>query len=330
VVLGGLQVVVAWLWRDGLQPCPQPMLLLHYLAFMAQTFLFHAGVGLLIGAVFALLARRYRLLVAALVLSVCALAPSVWHAIPRAGSSDAQPSLEIMSANLHYTDVDVVALLKLVRESDPGIIVFQEWTSNVRAAEIKLALQSAYPYASEQARDDAFGQAIFSKHPFVGVVKVYPPQSGWVVPQMSFAIDVGGKPIRICNVHVLPPIWQGGGFAEQRQMIASLASWASGTRAQDRPHVFIGDFNAVDGTSMLSVLKSAGYVESWTTAEDRSFGRGSTWPSEGPLSRLPGVRLDNAFVERASLQVLHSEVLDTIGSDHRPILIRVRWAHERP
>lgn len=319
-VIGAIPMVLAaWFWHDPLRECSRVMLTLHYGAFMAQTFVYHAGLAMLGVMLVAMIARRRRLLVAAAVVFVFAAGPDFLTLVPKRVPKLAGETLKIMSVNLMYGRGDHAGLLAQLRDESPDLVMFQEWTPQA-ASMLRPDLVAMFPHASEQPRDDAFGQAVFSRLKFVGDVRTYPPGRGFDVPQLSCAVDLAGSPIVLTNVHIYPPMSRGA-FAAQRAMAHELAAWCANRSGVSRPDVLIGDFNAVAGSSLLrGVLPAEG---SYGFAQNLAgFWRGSTWPRIGFLAHMPGIRLDHAIV-RDTLVCTDSRTGADFGSDHRPVIITI-------
>ncbi len=75
----------------------------------------------------------------------------------------------------------------------------------------------------------------------------------------------------------------------------------------DRPGVFLGDLNMWGWTISLMAPKG------WRRAV-----RGKTWPAQ-----RPGHQIDHILVT-PTVEVVRSQVLDHLGSDHRPVRARLR------
>lgn len=319
VIIAIPMVLVAWLWHDALRECSHVMLTLHYGAFMAQTFAYHAGLAMLAIMLLALITRRRRLLIAAAIVFVLGAGPDLLTALPREKSGRSWHELKVMSINLMYGRGDVESLLAQIRREAPDVLVFQEWTPRGSKA-LTPQLIAEFPHTAEQARDDALGQAVFSRVPFVEPVRNYPPVGGFDVPEMTCAVDFDGAPVRITNIHLLPPTGRRM-FAGQRDMARGLSEWLGKTDDAKRPDVLIGDFNAVARSSLLrGILPDDG---TYALAHDQSgFWRGSTWPRVGFLAHMPGIRLDHAIV-RNSVVCTDSRTGEDFGSDHRPVIITI-------
>lgn len=328
VVMGFGQVVFATLWRDDLADCSRGMLAVHLAAFMCQTFAYHAGIAMIPVMLLALASRRRRLLIGAAVVLVIGAGPEVWSVMPRRGMASrdsstgikmpAPPSIKIMSVNLMYGHGDDAALLAQIEREAPEVLCFQEWTPN-GSERLAASLRAAYPHVLEAARADAFGQAVFSRVPFIGAARAYPPSPGFREPQIVVSVGLDGRALHITNVHLLPPVSLAY-FAEQRGAARRLAEWQK-SRLENRPDVLIGDFNATSRSGALAALRRA---EMRDAQAEAGWWRGSTWPRTGWLAWMPGIRLDHALLG-SLVECVGARTGEDFGSDHRPVIIVVKW-----
>lgn len=321
VITAALQLALALLWQDELQDAGRGMLTLHCAAFMAQTFMFHAGLGGAIAVLIAAWFRRRRLLVCSAVVFLIGAVPELWMYLPsRRSEAIASPTLKVMSVNLMYGLGDHTRLLEQIERAKSDVLVFQEWTLDANNTLLP-KLRDAFPHFSHEARDDAFGQAVFARRAFVVPVRAYPPVSGFTEPQMTLQVMFDGQPLTITNVHVLPPLGLSY-FAHQRASVRLLASWCGDQSRPDRPDLLIGDFNAVPRSSIMRAMRNAGFRDAHVEA---GWGRGVTWPRTGMLRLTPGIRLDHALTGERVISV-QSEVGESYGSDHLPIMSTIAWA----
>lgn len=296
---------------------------LMWLAFAGRTFTFQAGLGLLAVLVWMRLCRLRRPALAMLPILGISLGPAVWSCIPKSPVPLGPNAITVMSCNLLIGSQSPALAAEQIAHHDPDIVFFQEYSDRAHAA-IEPVLRGKYPYIITASRNDAFGQAIYSKLEPIGTPMLYPPPSlgagartGGVVnlgdPQIRMIVRVGEREVVLQNVHTVPP---GGAtlLAEQRKMLRWLAQFV---REERRPVVMAGDFNAT--AASLGVLHDAGLTNTHALAGQ---GRGSTWPDVTWLRYLPGVRIDNIFVSDG-LSCDRAEVGKSIGSDHRPIIARV-------
>ncbi|MCC6230880.1 MAG: endonuclease/exonuclease/phosphatase family protein [Phycisphaerales bacterium] len=314
-----MTILVALIWKDSLKPCSSAWLAAHYVAFMAATFSFHAGMAALVALGFAQLARRRKLSIVSGVAAAIALGPTIWAVLGGGARTSNGHELVLMSFNLMYGQGSAEGVIRQVERERPDVVLFQEWTP-AASAELGSQLASSYPFKVELARDDAFGQAVFSRCAFVVPPRLYPASGGFREPQITIEVEHEGRSIRVTNVHLLPPVSLTY-FAQQRRGARALVEWCGDAERADRPHVLIGDFNATRSSSVMGALIKRGYREAHVVAGD---GRGSTWPRTGLLRFAPGLRLDNALIA-PDVEAVQAEVGDDFGSDHRPILVGVRW-----
>lgn len=294
-----------------------------WVAFMGRTFTFHAGLGLVVVLAWMALCRLWKPVLVLLPILGWAIGPAAWSYVPKRVSPLTGDTITVMSVNLLIGSGSDRAAADLILREQPDVVVLQEYSDRAHAA-LHEMLHADYLYVAVVSRDDAFGQAVYSRRPFVGTPVLYPPatlgtgrRAGGVVnlsdPQIRVVVEVGGREVVIQNIHTTPPV-SGGQLAEQRAMIRWLAGW---TRDEARPVILAGDFNAT--RESLGVLRDAGTV---STHDLAGTGRGSTWIDTTPLRYLPGVRIDHVLIS-GGLACDRSMVLESIGSDHRPILARV-------
>lgn len=303
-------------------------LFLSYLAFMIRTFTFHMGIAVAIVTIVACILRVKRAILACFVLLVITLGPALLSLRPReiapAGSS---PALRVLSANLLVDHANVDRLLDLVRRENPDILLFQEYTA-AKNEKLRPALEAEYPYIADANRNDAFGQAVYSKLPFAAPSVLFPPaelgsnsRTGGVVglrdPQIRVVISFAGRDLVLQDLHLVPPI--GVSYHhEQRQMAKWLASWA---KDEPRPKIMAGDLNATPDSTILDALHNAGMHQAHAEA---GRGRGVSWPYLGLLRYAPGIRIDHILASN-QLRCVDSHVAGFIDSDHEAIVAEYVW-----
>lgn len=321
LVCAVVAVAVGRLWRDDLSGSTGWMLRAHWVAFMAATFVFHAGIAMAAVGVFALVTRRRVMAVAAAVVMVAGAGPELVGMATR-GAAEARggDAVKIMSVNLMYGLMDADALLAQIEREAPDVVLFQEWTGQAERA-LKPRLRARFAHAVESTRDDAFGEAVFSTRGWTRPGRMYPPRAGvGGIPQICVGVAVDGREMLIANVHLLPPV-RPSMFAEQRAMARGLAEWASSR--DEGPHVMAGDFNAVGGSSVMRAFARAGMADALDAAGPR-WSRGTTWPRRGWLRHAPGVGIDHVLVNDEVVCV-EARTGEDFGSDHRPVVAVVKW-----
>lgn len=315
----GLVAFGAW-WPDDLSRDEAWFVRVSWAAFMIRTFWFHAGLALLADAALAWVVRaRVTAAVLALV-GVAIVWPTVLSFVPRAGApGPGQSTLTVLSANLLFGRADARKLAGVVASTAPDVIVFQEYT-HASAAFLQATLADQYPHRFEHARDDAFGQAVYSRLPFAGAPRAFPPGPGWSEPQIRVEVEFDGMRVGIMNIHVMPPTSLSM-IREQRDRTLALSRLVRDElagAARGSALIVAGDLNATPESEALELLCAAGLNDAHA---DAGFGRGSTWPRDTWLKWAPGVRIDHVLASD-SLRSIHSGVSADIGSDHRPTFAR--------
>lgn len=153
-----------------------------------------------------------------------------------------------------------------------------------------------------------YGIAILSRWPItaseVVPLRVEPPQEragGSREPRIAFIVVT--KTLRIANTHLDASREEGYRLQEVPQVLAAA-----------RGSILGGDFNANPDSAVHEVVVRAGLRDAWSEC---GRGEGMTYPATPPQKRIdylflgPGARCTSA------------SVLETDGSDHRPLLVEI-------
>lgn len=298
-----------------------------WVAFMIRTFTFHAGLGLLGVAVYAAAFRLWRPLFACVPLLLLTLGPAALSYLPHTPTAITGPSVTVVSCNLLAESGSEHAAAAWILEQDPDIVFFQEYTPEAHAV-LSRMLRERFPHIITGPREDAFGQAIYSRlEP--REVQLFPTPAGEAraagrriaspsEPQIRCTVDVGGREVVLQNVHDMPP----SSAALLQEQLLYFEWMEAFTASERRPVILAGDFNSTRNAAAMVRLEESGFRNTHALA---GRGRGSTWVDKTWLRRLPGVRIDHVIVS-AVLTCDRAEVGPSIGSDHRPILARVGFA----
>lgn len=312
------------LWPDDLSREDPWFVRAAWAAFVVRTFVFHLGLAAAaIGATALLLRAPWTGAIMGLVGAVL-LWPALTGLFTRARPVDGQPTLTVMSINLLYGRADSARLAECIGQNRPDLILFQEYTPTT-SRELSPLLGADYPYRFEHARDDAFGQAVYSRQPFISPPRAFP--AGWNDPQVRAEVQFAGSTVILMNVHLLPPVNLAWVIAQRRETVklAALAQKEIAGLPAAGALIVAGDFNATPESAHMAAMRRAGLREAHAEA---GTGRGTTWPRTMPLRLAPGVRIDHVLYA-GGLECVASGVCGDIGSDHRPIFARfVRKAVE--
>jgi len=216
-----------------------------------------------------------------------------------------QHQLRILSANVLSSNSRYDALLKLVEQENPDVIVLSEITP--RWIDQIAQVKKDYPHFREVPSADNFGIALYSKVPLEAVEVLRLGQAE--VPSIVAGITIGSQHITINAVHVLPPSSQAYWVDRNR----ALAELAAKIQAQQQPVVVVGDLNTTSWSPAFS-----DFVTATDLVDSRQgFGVHATFPSDRLIVRIP---IDHCLISPA-LTVTDRRVGPDIGSDHLPIVI---------
>jgi len=247
--------------------------------------------------------------------SVLALVLAAWHALPgiaaRTGAAEAGdcagPAITVATANVQFSNTRPEAFGAWLATQPAEFLVIQEVTE---AWAREFEAQAAYPHRHIVSREDPYGLALLSRWPMESVTLV--DLAGDGLPSLAGIVDAGGRRIRFLALHTHWPLTPDLAAArdEALQGASALAS------AADLPVVLLGDLNLTpDSPAFDRLLDEAGL-------QDVMRGRGwhPTWLAGfWPLA----LRIDHVLVS-SSLCVEQAEVGPPIGSDHRPVVARLR------
>ncbi len=326
----------AWFWPDDLTPRQGLALTLAYARFMLRTFWMHAGLAWLALAILAALlslvthrASFRRLTLASLAIATVALGPTALRftrpppPTPESLQTNRTDDLRVLTANLLLWNRLPLLVKAQIDRFQPDVILFQEYTPGM-AELLRPLLAAEYPYIEESPQRDSFGQAVYSKLPFVTPPEIY-PQIDYLIsqglePRAAGLIGSGDPQIRIVikpapnapevviqNVHLSTP-YRMDTYNEQRSMARWLADWVSTER---RPLIIAGDFNNTPHSAEAGLLRDAGLVE---THESVGRGPGTTWPKPNYWRHAPGIRLDQIWTR--GLEPTWSGTGTSMCSDH--------------
>jgi endonuclease/exonuclease/phosphatase (EEP) superfamily protein YafD len=242
------------------------------------------------------------------------LALAAWHAWPgaerllaaQATASCAGPAFTVVTANVEFSNEDHAAFLGWLDAHPADLLVVQEVTEAWAEA---LAPRAAYPHYELLSREDPYGIAVLSRWPLEHVEQV--DLAGDGLPSFTGIVRVAGQPVRFLALHTHWPVMPE--LARARDV--SLQAAAALARSDAAPVVLLGDLNLTpDAPVFHRLLEESGL-------EDVMRGRGwnPTWLAGfWPLA----LRIDHVLASPA-LCVEQAEVGLDVGSDHRPVTVRL-------
>jgi len=219
-----------------------------------------------------------------------------------------------MSVNLLMANRNHTPIISEIQAAEPDILLLQEYTCHWHEA-LQKAIGADYPYTIYVCQEDSFGTAVYSRSPFVGQPHHSLPLGSTDVPQIRTVIDIAGQKIAVYNVHLLPPR-RLDYIIEQRIQWADLLALLA---KETLPTIVGGDFNFTQRCPQAAAISRIGFTDAHTAA---GRGRGATWPVNGPLRYVPGLRLDHIYLGRGFIPVT-CRTGEGKGSDHRPVIVEV-------
>ena len=273
---------------------------------LAAHFRLHFALGLGAFVLIWLAARRKRMaaicggfaaLNAALVLSL------FWPAEKTAAASG--QTLRLVSLNVLTSNSRTDLVLDFLRRSEADVIFLME--VNDRWLTDLAALQTNYPYQLNEAREDNFGVALFSKIPLTNTSVLELGEAE--IPSLTAELELGGQKIFLLGTHPLPP----GSAENSRLRNGQLEKIAATVHGKNLPAIVIGDLNCTPWSPYFSKLLAAGGLKNTS----QGLGIFNSWPA---TLALVGIPIDHCLVS-PSIGVIKKELGPHVGSDHLPVVI---------
>lgn len=247
--------------------------------------------------------------------AVLAAMVAFWHALPgwAGASADAAAgdcagaTFTVATANVQFSNTRREPFRAWLATQPADLLVMQEVTAAWAA---ELEGQDAYPFRHVLAREDPYGLAVLSRWPLASVARV--DLAGDGLPSLVTVADVGGQPVRILALHTRWPITPALAAARDQ----ALASAADLARATDLPLVLLGDLNLTPESPVYArLIERAGLRDVMPGHRWQPTWLAGVWPL--------ALRIDHVLVS-PGLCVEQAEVGPEIGSDHRPVIARLR------
>lgn len=223
--------------------------------------------------------------------------------IHHAAGEDGVHDLDRLADEIRRARADVIGLQEVDRHYGER----SEWTDQPAELASRLGMHVVYganldlePPAAGQPRRQ-YGTAILSRYPILEWQNMLLPKGNPAEEQrglLSALVNVRGVHVRVLNTHLQH------NSAESRLLQAKAV--ADVVVASKEPVVLTGDLNAVPAAPEIITL----------TDHLRDGGHAFTYPAPVPTARIDYVLTDGF--------PLHSTVLPTEASDHRPVRTVVR------
>lgn len=231
--------------------------------------------------------------------------PVASHQVEWAKSEDPDVRLQVLTANVLQDNEDATALLRLIDEESPDVVVLcevnQRWIADVAP------LRQEFKYHVEHPLENKYGIALYSNLELIssevrGIVKA-------TIPSIDAEIRLrSGHPVRLFAVHPNPP--RPGEDTTKRDGELVLV----GREVRNSETVIvIGDMNDVGWSRSTKLFQEVSGLL------DPRRGRGlyATFNAKSSIWRYP---LDHLF-HSDDFRVVSLRTLSPIGSDHLPLSV---------
>jgi endonuclease/exonuclease/phosphatase (EEP) superfamily protein YafD len=240
-----------------------------------------------------------------------------WNALPVVQRASANappascdgPAFTVATVNLQYSNPQHGRLLAWLAGHPADVIVVQELTGAWAQA---LAGSGAHPHRFLLTREDPYGIGVLSRWPLesAGALDL----AGDGLPSIAGIVDIEGRRVRLLGLHthwpVLPEV--------ARMRNAALGAAAGISRDSDLPVILLGDLNLTpDSPEFTRLLDESALRDVVNGRRWRPTWQAGFWPL--------ALRIDHVLVS-PQLCVEAVEVGPSIGSDHRPVIARLRLA----
>jgi len=219
------------------------------------------------------------------------------------------PAFTVVTANLQYSNHDTGRFRDWLASNPADLVVLQEVTGAWAGA---LSQVSGYPQRQLLVREDPYGIGVLSRWPLRSVERR--DFAGDGLPSLSGDLVMQGQSVRFLALHTHWPILPGLAASRDR----SLDAAAGLVRAGDGPAAVLGDLNLTAYSPVFArFLESAGLRDASDEPRWSPTWMAGFWPL--------ALRIDHVLVT-PDLCVERVEVGPSIGSDHRPVIARLRLA----
>jgi endonuclease/exonuclease/phosphatase (EEP) superfamily protein YafD len=236
--------------------------------------------------------------------------------VQRSTSTDERRRLRLLICNVQMENTAHERLLRLVRDTNPDILLAVETNERwVRALE---PLAADYPHVIRQPQDNWFGLVLFSRVPLrEGRVEFLVQDD---VPSVFATLELGGDTVVLRGLHPRPPEPLRNQDSTPRDAeLITVGRWIA--KQNGAPAIVAGDLNDVAWSATTQLFLRLSRLL------DPRLGRGlySTYNARNPLVRWP---LDHLFHSN-HFRLVDLRRCDDIGSDHFPVLIELSYEPER-
>lgn len=238
----------------------------------------------------------------------------------RSRESAPQDSLRLLVFNVRYDNREARALLRLIGETKPDVVLLAEPTAWWR--DQLQPLTADYPHTIEQPQENHYGLLLYSR------LELIDPEVRFLVEDEVPSIRTGvrlpsGRVVRLYGLHPKPPGLKRPVDPEREdsdQRDAELLTIAKEIKeardaGDDTPTIVAGDFNDVAWSHTTRLFQRVSGLL------DPRIGRGlyNSYKANSLIQRFP---IDHVFASE-HFRLVSMRVVPETGSDHHPVLATI-------
>lgn len=276
----------------------------------AVSFTPYVAVSALLPLALAIATRRWPLAVAWLVVVAMFAVIVLPRTLPDGNPDVSGPRVKVLALNAFNGTVDATALMAAIRAIRPDVLILVEYAPWLADSLANQGLGELLPNRVGEPLDDAWGSAVFSRHPLRPGDAPIPGSGPAQIP--AVVTLPGGQELDVVAVHACAPSsgWRAGCWASSIQALPPAPS------AGGRLRVLAGDFNSSLDHAVLRELIATGYRDA---ADVVGKGLTMTWPYYEQPPFFPKVAIDHVLADER-IAVLGFEAFALPHCDHRATL----------
>jgi hypothetical protein len=282
----------------------------HWVFWIANQFRFQYLLIELFGLIGLVVAYRKVNLISLLVVICLCLNAAIILPYYAVRGSDVSPkpgkkAFTLLLSNVGFI-VDYQPLIHYIHTVKPDILCIVELDPPLRNMLSMAGFKKEYPF---RYIDDGSQLGLYSKLPIVKAA-LEPPDS-LVGPSLNSVLKAGKDQFNLVLSHPVVPYSATALGKQERQ----FRKWGRTWRNRANSLLIVGDMNSAPWSpEFQAMLRQTGLRDS-----ARGFGIQPSWPANDPILGLP---IDH-FLIGPNFQVLDRAIGPQVGSDHRPVLLKV-------
>jgi endonuclease/exonuclease/phosphatase (EEP) superfamily protein YafD len=232
--------------------------------------------------------------------------------LPRPQAATAGQPFTLLTYNINGLNRNVEAIATAIEAHDPDVVALHEVNTSMGKA-LEARLLDQYPYRQRER-----GIGLYSRFPIEEYVafQLGDGQGFWA-QQATLLVD--GRALTLLNVHPRSPAGQPRQAAAAAHA-ADVTDLLARVDAIDGPLLVVGDLNLTDQHAAYATLaRRLGDAH-----REAGWGMGFTFR---PFDGGPALWRIDYVLHSPELAALDAKLGDFGGSDHRPLVATLAWAH---